>query len=273
MPSGTGLVEFNGVGHEVRDGRYGFDVRRRRDRPHVVLQFTLDGVGWHEGETTGRTLLPFGHVFLERFPGRFSYGTEGQHYELIFLSLRGPVAEALADQAAQTFGPCFAVAEPAGLAADLQALNREARTGPLKGDPFALSSRLYAIVAGALSKADAARRAGAEGDPLVGDTRRLIDRHAGTRDFSVAALAERLGVSREHLTRTFSRRTGTTPADAIAQTRLRLAASLLRSTDRSLDDIARRSGFAGANYLCRQFRKKVGVTPTDFRQRRWLAGP
>ncbi len=273
MLKDDGLLRLNGCGHEKPGGDYGFDARLRPERPHVVLQLTINGLGWHERRGTGRTTLRFGHVFFETIPGPFHYGSDDDEYELVFLSLTGKLADRLVSHVARTFGPCFAISEPGGLAADMIALVREYRSGGLRGDAFAVSARLYGIVTAALSRADAARRAGADGDPLVADARRLIERHVVTHGFGVAELAESLGVSREHLTRTFSRRTGTTPAEAITLSRLRLAASLLRSTERSVAEIAERSGFAGANYLCRRFRQRVGVTPADFRRRRWLAGP
>ena len=266
-------LRLNGSGHEVQGPDYGYDVRRRHERPHVVLQLTLAGRGYHEDDEGVRRSLPPGHAFLERFPGPFRYGAEGDRYELVFLSAAGVVAEAMASHAHATFGPAFEVADAAGLSAAMLALHADRVDAALPADEHAVSARVYGLFARALSGAAAVRRAGAGEDPVIADAMRLIAEHAADRSLSVARLAERLSVSREHLARTFARRTGTSPADAIAVARLRLAASLLRATDDKLDVVARKSGFAGANYLCRVFRRRVGVTPAAFRRRPWLAGP
>jgi len=55
---------------------------------------------------------------------------------------------------------------------------------------------------------------------------------------------------------------GTTPV-------LRLAADEIRLGSK-LDAAARRCGFAGANYLCRLFRRQYGLTPLQFRRQQWL---
>jgi AraC-like DNA-binding protein len=272
VPLRETLIHLQGGKQEVQGESYGFDASRRPDRPHVVLQMTLDGVAWHERD--GRTtLLPYGWVFLEEIPGPFRYGCQESPYALVFLSMQGELAKAFAEEAQAMYGSCFRLHEPAELAADLLALVTDAEHGRLKDDPYATSGRLYDIMTRTFSLADAAKRAGAEDDPLVARGRQLIEQQAARSDFGIAELASTLRVSREHLTRTFSRLTSTTPTELLAVTRLRLAATLLRSTDRPLEDIARRSGFSGSNYLCRQFRKKVGVTPGEFRRRRWITGP
>lgn len=40
---------------------------------------------------------------------------------------------------------------------------------------------------------------------------------------------------------------------------------LLRRTDLPLTDISIRCGFCDGNYLCRLFRRRMGITPRQFR--------
>lgn len=54
----------------------------------------------------------------------------------------------------------------------------------------------------------------------------------------------------------------------VTYVRLDRAKYMLRNYDLQLDYIAPRCGFADADYFCRVFKKKVGLTPTQYRRRR-----
>ena len=88
------LLWLGGAGHERVGPEYFYDTRLRSDAPHVCLQLTLSGRGFHESGRT-RTILSAGMAFLDVIPGRFKYGHAGgrnEPYELIYVALSGPVA-------------------------------------------------------------------------------------------------------------------------------------------------------------------------------------
>jgi transcriptional regulator GlxA family with amidase domain len=71
----------------------------------------------------------------------------------------------------------------------------------------------------------------------------------GTPDFvyqRIAALSERAGFSKRHLTRLFAREIGMTPARYVEQIRIEAARTLLESADAPIDVVARRSGMRSA---------------------------
>lgn len=80
-------------------------------------------------------------------------------------------------------------------------------------------------------------------------------------------LADRLGVSKCHLIRTFSKETGMTPGAYLQTVRLENAMLLLRGREYSIDAIASLCGFSGANYFCKVFRKAAGESPGAYRGR------
>jgi LacI family transcriptional regulator len=82
---------------------------------------------------------------------------------------------------------------------------------------------------------------------------------------NVDRLLEQLALSRSTLERGLRAATGRSPHDEIVRVRLERACQLLRETDLPLAAIARRSGFAHAQYLCEVFRKRFGQTPGTFR--------
>lgn len=77
-------------------------------------------------------------------------------------------------------------------------------------------------------------------------------------------LAERLEVSKAHLIRTFTEKTGVSPGKYITRVRVEYAKLLLRSEDASVAYVAEASGFANANYFAKVFRKETGMTPSEY---------
>lgn len=82
---------------------------------------------------------------------------------------------------------------------------------------------------------------------------------------SVTALQECTHMRHATLRRAFVRAVGVTPVQYIIQHRLRRAAHLLRTTERSITDIGIEVGFCDGNYFARMFRKVLGVTPRRYR--------
>jgi AraC family transcriptional regulator of arabinose operon len=52
----------------------------------------------------------------------------------------------------------------------------------------------------------------------------------------------------------------------IIHSRLQYAKALLATTDLTLDSIAAQSGYSNAFHLMRQFKAKLGLTPTEYRK-------
>jgi AraC family L-rhamnose operon transcriptional activator RhaR/AraC family L-rhamnose operon regulatory protein RhaS len=90
------------------------------------------------------------------------------------------------------------------------------------------------------------------------------------RNFSEAIsldeLVEISGMSRRNFIRTFEGTMGTSPINYLIARRLREASRLLRSTDRSITDVAFQVGFPDSNYFSRQFRKAKGLSPREYRK-------
>ncbi|MEP3932587.1 helix-turn-helix transcriptional regulator, partial [Rhodopirellula bahusiensis] len=56
------------------------------------------------------------------------------------------------------------------------------------------------------------------------------------------------------------------PIKYLIQVRIQEASRLLRSTDRSITDIAFDVGFSDSNYFSRQFRTHLGLSPREYRK-------
>ncbi|KVV43910.1 AraC family transcriptional regulator [Burkholderia territorii] len=94
----------------------------------------------------------------------------------------------------------------------------------------------------------------------------LMEQHVG-RALPLEELACKLDMSTRQLERLFKAETGKSPQAFAKQVRLRTAAWLLTSSDRTVADIASSCGFADASHLGREFRKQFGVPPATYRER------
>ncbi|GGK90834.1 GlxA family transcriptional regulator [Nocardia jinanensis] len=83
---------------------------------------------------------------------------------------------------------------------------------------------------------------------------------------SIDDLAARAGLSPRHLQRRFTAELGTAPAAYVEQVRVEAAQRDLLDGD-SVEQIARRCGFGTAESLRRAFHRRLGVAPSDYRDR------
>jgi transcriptional regulator GlxA family with amidase domain len=98
----------------------------------------------------------------------------------------------------------------------------------------------------------------------------LMEQHVG-RSLSLDELAHKLDLSTRQLERLFKAETGKAPQAYAKQVRLRTAAWLLTSSDKTVADIASSCGFSDASHLGREFRKQFGSPPMMYREQRGTA--
>lgn len=80
-------------------------------------------------------------------------------------------------------------------------------------------------------------------------------------------IAAEAGLSRRHLDNHMLRDTGRTIKDVLNWQRMAFAQNLLVSTRTKVQIVAERSGFSSGENLCKVFRRMVGMTPHQYRER------
>lgn len=97
--------------------------------------------------------------------------------------------------------------------------------------------------------------------------RKAIDtlRHNYSQDLGLSALSEHVGMSVSHLSRTFSKEVGMSISQYIAALRCEEAASMLKNSDASIQEISAYVGYLDNNYFVKVFKKQYGMTPTEYR--------
>jgi AraC-like DNA-binding protein len=100
-------------------------------------------------------------------------------------------------------------------------------------------------------------------------TRRAIafmKEHA-SEPLTVAQVAHVAGFGPDHFCRLFKRDEGITPERYLMRLRVERAKSMLSHTALNLESVGKLSGFQTRNYFHRVFKRAVGLTPTEFRER------
>jgi len=94
----------------------------------------------------------------------------------------------------------------------------------------------------------------------------ILDGHVGQRH-ALDELAEMAGLSRSYFSRTFHEVVGMALRDYLRAQKLKRALELVRTSRRSLTDIAVESGFYDLPHLDKVFRQRLGTSPYSFRSR------
>lgn len=102
-------------------------------------------------------------------------------------------------------------------------------------------------------------------DPLR-DLQQWISEHPD-QDHAVERLAARVAMSPRHFARVFRDEIGCTPAAYVERVRIEVARRLLETTSLPAPDVARASGFGTTDTLRRAFARRVGVSPSEYRDR------
>lgn len=91
------------------------------------------------------------------------------------------------------------------------------------------------------------------------------------RDWSLDKIARLSGMSKNNLLLVFKDATGQSPIDFLLNLRLQKAAEMLLNSDCNIAETALNTGFHDSNYFTRQFRKKFGRSPRQYRSRFYLS--
>ncbi|MGL6198134.1 MAG: response regulator [Lachnospiraceae bacterium] len=88
-----------------------------------------------------------------------------------------------------------------------------------------------------------------------------------TSDLSLENLAKEIGISPYYLSRLFKELEGINYIDYLTALRMDYAKKELSESEKSIKEICRDAGYSDPNYFSRIFKKWVGFTPTEFREK------
>lgn len=115
-------------------------------------------------------------------------------------------------------------------------------------------------------------RRGQYATDLVRSVAHYVQRHL-SEAITTAQIADHLFMSRQHLSRRFTREAGIPLAAFIRREKIDEGKRLLRYTDKSVAAIALYLGFCSQGHFARAFKAAAGMTPGEYREKHALAGP
>ena len=86
-------------------------------------------------------------------------------------------------------------------------------------------------------------------------------------DWSIETITKTVGISRSHLQRMYKSQFAVSCIDDIINARLEKAKQLLLYTNMRVHDVALQSGYTNTSHFMRQFKKKYGITASEFRKK------
>ena len=104
-------------------------------------------------------------------------------------------------------------------------------------------------------------------EQFLGRVQEVMEAKLTSSQFNAKEFSEAVGMSRMQLHRKLKALTGLSATEFVRSQRLKLAASLLRSSNASVSDIGYQVGFNDPSYFTRCFKEAYGCSPTEYNQK------
>lgn len=128
-----------------------------------------------------------------------------------------------------------------------------------------------AILAVFVALCESHRRTNSSANAVLMDgVRSFMEQEFPDKNLTLSALAESFKISEYHLSRSFKARFGITVYGFLEDVRIARAEELLAKTDDPVRQIAEAVGYGSSSSFCRSYRKRRGVSPTQFRRMRTI---
>ncbi len=87
--------------------------------------------------------------------------------------------------------------------------------------------------------------------------------------WTIEEMAKAVNLSVAHLQKLFKSETGQPPIAYLREKRLEKACELLKDGWEQINQIGKQVGMTNDSHFTRDFKKKYGVTPTEYRKKHW----
>ena len=251
------------AGHFMADSDY---ITKRETHDSLLLLYTLRGEGSVQTGNSAFT-LPRGYAVIIDCHSPHEYKSVTDRWEFLWIHFGGSAAQAMLE-----------IAYPSGTvrAADMvnapdfeeliNGIINEARQNDIESY-LHLSSHMHsvfnAVCLGALEGDNASINRGSAED--VREVVRFIEKNY-FNPITVDDMVERVHVSKYHFIRRFRRTMGVTPYSYLTNYRINKSKTLLRTTDKSVGEIAEICGFTDTSNFISHFKKHTGQKPLGYRR-------
>ena len=243
---------------------YHMDEARRPQVQAAQIVCTISGEGVFRQRDKLYTLTP-GMAFIAPLcdPDISYYypGKGAEPWDFLWFAFSGPQAVGIVNEINRRYGYIFRLPLDTGLIPHLESFRNQRNVFQIIS-PMAGAKIVQDVLAafGETVEKDIATSSQAK---LTRDAQNIITSNID-RTLDVAQIAERLHVTREHLTRVFRSQTGITPGQFAAAERMRIAVRLLINKTMSIKEIAERTGYDSASSFARAFKARFHVSPGNY---------
>lgn len=104
-------------------------------------------------------------------------------------------------------------------------------------------------------------------EQLMERINRALNANIRNQDLNVESLAQEVGISRVHLYRKLTELTNQSPSEFIRNSRLAMAAEMLKDKRMDISTVASETGFSSISVFSRNFKTLYGVTPSEYQNK------
>jgi AraC-like DNA-binding protein len=245
---------------------YGFSGRERADHPYCCFQYTVSGEGGFRN-AEGEFRVPAGSGFVMEVSDpevEYFYPPEGKEpWKFIYAEFQGGSVKEAVREFTRLYGPIYSLSQDSGPIKTL--LDYQRNDGATLSLDAMDSAEIVNNLFVAMGRSARNEQENEDHSSLVRDALLIIEEFIGS-NINASILAKKLGVSREHLTRVFRRELHMSPYAFILDQRLQQACHLLHTTDDNNILIAEKTGFGSDVHFSQLFKKRMGMTPKEFRR-------
>ena len=244
---------------------YYWDNSIRKDTPHIVFQYTLQGKGILEINGKQSEVAPE-QGFVLKIPSantKYFYPSDcDEKWMFVYCCFSGGTCEYLYEQTTAKYGNLFNLPTATPIIRDLFSFRHRAAKAinAAEGADFVfkllttLSTSKYSLQSNPYNL-------------IINKAKRYIQENTD-KPINVSDIANSIDISREYLTRLFVEYLSTTPHKYIERGKLLEALGLLLNTELSNKQIAYKCGFSSAAQFGRTFKRVIGTTPQKYRKQK-----
>lgn len=242
---------------------YDFQNYNRSGYSGYLFQYTLDGSGMFETEGQTYILSP-GNAFFITFPdcSRY-YLAENSSWKYFYIHFDGEMGHYFFKRIHALAGKIFSIANTSQAILLFLEEFQTVKAGK-KYVRYDSGVFLYEFLTLLMRELETPLKS--TKNACVEDAAAWLQKNYKYQ-IGLSQMCRELDVSLPHLTRQFHLQTGQSPIKYLTSLRLEHAISLLFNTSMGLEEIAAECGYSNSNYFSKVFRKNMGISPAQYRNR------
>ena len=226
---------------------------------YYVFEYVVKGVGHIDTPNEKYVVKKGSFYFLNRYHQLTYYADAQSPYEKMFIVLYGDFVDSLV----KNYGIDEAVVIKRCNAEEfMESILQLCGQTPIDYDALAIKVlEMFQMIFPSPYYVSEAKFA------VANKIREFIDRNI-EKKLTLEFISEELFVSIPHIERVFKETFHITPSKYISQRKINQVATLLITTNYSIEDIANQLGYSDAKYLSKCFKKAKGISPLQYRKQR-----